>query len=76
MPLRNEATRGPGSARANALPANAPAARLAHPREDHLIPLMVAVGAAEHDAATCVYHENQAFAGIYILQWMNTFLPC
>lgn len=44
--------------------AGAPAARLAHPREDHLIPLMVAVGAAEHDAATCVYHENQAFAGI------------
>ncbi len=42
----------------------APAARLAHPREDHLVPLMVAVGAAEHDTASCVYHENQAFAGI------------
>ncbi len=43
---------------------SAPAARLAHPREDHLIPLMVAAGAAENDTATCVYHESQAFAGI------------
>ena len=37
--------------------AEAPAARLAHPREDHLIPLMVAVGAAEQDAGACVYHQ-------------------
>jgi aromatic ring-opening dioxygenase catalytic subunit (LigB family) len=43
---------------------SAPAARLAHPREDHLIPLMVAAGAAEYEAAACVYHETQAFAGI------------
>lgn len=43
---------------------NAPAARLAHPREDHLIPLMVAAGAAENEAAACVYHEALAFAGI------------
>lgn len=42
----------------------APAARLAHPREDHLIPLMVAVGAAEGEPATCVYHETGAFGGI------------
>lgn len=42
----------------------APAARLAHPREDHLIPLMVAAGAAETEPVTCVYHESQAFAGI------------
>ncbi len=42
----------------------AASARLAHPREDHLIPLMVAVGAAEHDKASCIYHESQAFAGI------------
>jgi aromatic ring-opening dioxygenase catalytic subunit (LigB family) len=40
----------------------APAARLAHPREDHLLPLMVAVGAAQDEAATCFYHE-EAFAG-------------
>ncbi|MCB5363705.1 dioxygenase [Pusillimonas sp. CC-YST705] len=42
----------------------APAARQAHPREDHLIPLMVAAGAAEHDPATCVYHDKGLFAGI------------
>jgi aromatic ring-opening dioxygenase catalytic subunit (LigB family) len=44
--------------------AAAPAARQAHLREDHLIPLMVAAGAAQADAATCVYHETQAFGGI------------
>ena len=44
--------------------ATAPAARIAHPREDHLIPLMVAVGAAENEAATCIYHETSAFGGI------------
>ena len=36
----------------------APAAREAHPREDHLIPLMVAAGAAEGDQATRIYFEN------------------
>ena len=40
----------------------APAARSAHPREEHLLPLMVALGAAERDGATTVYHE-QAFMG-------------
>jgi aromatic ring-opening dioxygenase catalytic subunit (LigB family) len=36
----------------------APSARASHPAEDHLIPLMVAVGAAEQDPATRVYYEN------------------
>lgn len=40
----------------------APAARQAHPREEHLLPLMVAVGAAGDDVATRVYHED-AFMG-------------
>jgi aromatic ring-opening dioxygenase catalytic subunit (LigB family) len=44
--------------------AAAPAARQAHPREDHLIPLMVAAGAAESESAVCVYHETTAFGGI------------
>ena len=44
----------------------APAARLAHPREEHLLPLMVAVGAAEGDAATRVYHEREFFGGITV----------
>jgi aromatic ring-opening dioxygenase catalytic subunit (LigB family) len=35
----------------------APAARLAHPREDHLLPLMVVAGAAGDDPVTCVYGE-------------------
>lgn len=42
----------------------APAARLAHPREEHLLPLMVAVGAANGDSGHCVYHEQAAFGGI------------
>lgn len=36
----------------------APSARKAHPREDHLLPLMVAVGAASEETATVVYHEE------------------
>jgi aromatic ring-opening dioxygenase catalytic subunit (LigB family) len=38
--------------------AQAPYARVAHPREDHLIPLMVAVGAAGDDQAVRSYHED------------------
>ena len=37
---------------------DAPCARDAHAREDHLIPLMVAVGAAEEEPGACVYHEK------------------
>jgi aromatic ring-opening dioxygenase catalytic subunit (LigB family) len=33
----------------------APAARAAHPREDHLIPLMVVVGAAENEGARATF---------------------
>ena len=40
----------------------APAARMAHPREEHLLPLMVVVGAAENDSASVPYHED-AFMG-------------
>src|SRR5919109_1043277 len=36
----------------------APSARAAHPREEHLLPLMAAVGAAEQDPATLSYHEK------------------
>jgi aromatic ring-opening dioxygenase catalytic subunit (LigB family) len=38
--------------------AHAPAARAAHPREDHLIPLHAAVGAAEEDPAQIVYRQE------------------
>lgn len=36
----------------------APAAREAHPREDHLMPLHVVVGAAEEEPGQVVYHEK------------------
>lgn len=42
----------------------APAARICHPREDHLIPLMAAVGAAETEKATRVYHDSNVFGGV------------
>lgn len=44
----------------------APAARAAHPREEHLLPLMVAAGAAEHDPATCIYHEDDFFGHMHV----------
>ena len=37
---------------------DAPAARPAHPNEDHLLPLMVVVGAAQEQSGTCIYHED------------------
>ena len=43
---------------------SAPSARVAHPREDHLIPLMVALGAAAQDPAACVYHQQNIFGGV------------
>lgn len=42
----------------------APDARRAHPQEDHLIPLLVAVGAAEGEASACVYHQEDFFGGV------------
>jgi aromatic ring-opening dioxygenase catalytic subunit (LigB family) len=42
----------------------APAARIAHPEEDHLVPLMVAVGAAEDEPATRIYHEDDFMGGV------------
>ncbi len=44
----------------------APSARLAHPREEHLIPLMVAVGAAEAEPAERVYHEDAFMGGVAV----------
>lgn len=44
----------------------APSARKAHPREDHLLPLMVATGAAGDEPATRVYHEDDFFDGIAV----------
>ena len=46
--------------------ASAPSARVAHPREEHLIPLMVAVGAAEGEAGERVYHEDAFMGGLVV----------
>ena len=45
---------------------SAPAARIAHPREEHLIPLMVAVGAAEDEAGMRIYHEEAFMGGLVV----------
>ncbi|RJG15105.1 DODA-type extradiol aromatic ring-opening family dioxygenase [Massilia cavernae] len=44
----------------------APYARMAHPREEHLIPLLVAYGAAEHEPAARVYHEEEFFGNLAV----------
>ena len=48
----------------------APSARLAHPREEHLLPLMVALGAAERDVATRFYHEDTFFGSGSVSSFM------
>jgi aromatic ring-opening dioxygenase catalytic subunit (LigB family) len=42
----------------------APFARICHPREDHLVPLFVALGAAELETASRVYHDRGLFGGV------------
>jgi aromatic ring-opening dioxygenase catalytic subunit (LigB family) len=37
---------------------SAPYARTAHPREDHLIPLLVTAGAAGQEPGACIYHQD------------------
>jgi aromatic ring-opening dioxygenase catalytic subunit (LigB family) len=55
--LRETATLDPGERdRSLAGWANAPAARRAHPREEHLLPLMVAAGAAASDRGRVTYN--------------------
>ena len=53
----------------------APAARIAHPAEDHLLPLMVAVGAAEQEAASVLYHEDGVFGGWTVSSFRFGALP-
>lgn len=43
---------------------SAPSARASHPREDHLLPLMVAAGAGGDDTMTRIYHESSFMGSI------------
>lgn len=58
--LREQMLQAAPASRRHALAhwAGAPYARTVHPHEDHLLPLMVAAGAAENEAASCVYGER------------------
>ncbi len=47
----------------------APSARVCHPQEDHLVPLFAAVGAAEGERATRVYHDANVFGGVTASSW-------
>lgn len=48
---------------------SAPEARTCHAREDHLVPLFVALGAAEETGATRVYHQEMIFGGVTASSW-------
>lgn len=59
----NDAVSQPDPARRNAMLIawqTAPSARLAHPREDHLLPLMVAAGAADGDTGHRLFVDEVA----------------
>lgn len=43
---------------------SAPYARVCHKEEDHLVPLFVALGAAEGDKATRTYHQTDVMGGV------------
>ncbi len=66
--LRASLVGADAQARAAALEAwdKAPAARAAHPRAEHLLPLMVAAGAGEDDACTLEFHQGDFFGGLAI----------
>jgi aromatic ring-opening dioxygenase catalytic subunit (LigB family) len=54
----------------------APAARVAHPREDHLLPLMVAAGAAGNDVGTRVFHQRDFLGTLTVSSYRFGAPPC
>lgn len=67
----NEALNTPPKARTDALIEweSAPYARICHAQEDHLVPLFVALGAAEDGSTTRTYHEDGIFGGVTASSW-------
>ena len=53
----------------------APSSRAAHPREEHLIPLMVAAGAAGSDAGHRIYHQTDFMHAITVSSYRFGSLP-
>lgn len=45
---------------------SAPSARICHPRSEHLIPLMVAVGCAEGEYGITTYNQKDFMGGIHV----------
>jgi len=54
---------------------SAPAARIVQPREDHLLPLMVAVGAAWDEPGATTYHQTDFFGGLTVSSFRFGALP-
>lgn len=48
---------------------SAPYARICHAREDHLVPLFAALGAAEEGTARRVYHQEMIRGGVTASSW-------
>ncbi|GAB4262321.1 MAG: class III extradiol ring-cleavage dioxygenase [Pararhodobacter sp.] len=48
---------------------SAPYARVCHAQEDHLVPLFAALGAAEQDPATIIYHDEGLMGGVTATSW-------
>lgn len=48
---------------------SAPYARICHREEDHLVPLFVALGAAEGARATRIYHDVDLMGGVTASSW-------
>ena len=68
---RRAAGNRPASARNAALSRweHAPGARFAHPREEHLLPLMVAAGAAHEDPGMRVFGDEVMGARVSAFQF-------
>ncbi len=63
-------TREPGARKAALMDwESAPYARICHAREDHLVPLFTALGAAETGKSTRNYHQEMILGGVTASSW-------